>query len=168
MMETDKKRVIIFVLLGVIVGMTFGYSALSSILKIDGVAKVTGDWDIHFTTINQGTLVDAVNVGASITNQTTATFTVNLKKPGSSAEYLVTVKNSGTYDAVVDSITGVDEANAASPTDIVFEVNDIDVGTELAASGELTFKVKATWKPESTTIVDSNKQAVISVNFVQQ
>lgn len=168
MMRTEKQKVIIFVLLGVLVGMTIGYSALSSLLKIDGVSKITGDWDIHFTTIDQGTLVDAVNVGASITNQTTATFTVNLKKPGSSAEYSVTVKNGGSYDAVVESITGVDEANAASPTDIIFEVSDIAVGTELAASGELTFKVKATWKPESTTIVDSNKQAVITVNFVQQ
>lgn len=168
MMKTEKQKVIIFVLLGILVGMTVGYSALSSILKIDGVSKITGDWDIHFTTIDQGTLVDATNVSASITNQTTATFTVNLKKPGSSAEYLVTVKNGGSYDAVVDSITGVDEANAASPTDIIFEVTDIDVGTELAASAEKTFKVKATWKYESTTIVDNSKQAVITVNFVQK
>ena len=168
MLKTDKQKVIIFVLLGVIVGMTVGYSALSSILKIEGVSKVIGNWDIHFTTIDEGTMVDASNVNAEITNQTTATFTVNLQKPGSSAEYLVTVKNGGSYDAVVESITGVDEANAASPTDIIFEVSDIDVGTELNASGELSFKVKATWKPESTTIVDSNKQATISVNFIQQ
>ena len=168
MMKTERQKVIIFVLLGILVGMTVGYSALSSILKIDGVSKITGDWDIHFTTIDQGTLVDATNVSASISNQTTATFTVNLKKPGSSAEYSVTVKNGGSYNAVVESITGVNEANEASPTDIIFEVSDIDVGTELEAGTEKTFKVKATWKPESTTIVDNNKQAVISVNFVQK
>ena len=117
--KRKKQHMIIMGLIGVIFGMTIGYSALNSLLNINGTSEITSDWDIHFESIEEGTMVGATTIEATTDKGTTATFNVDLEKPGSSAEYIVTVKNGGTIDAVVDSITGVDEINQASPTDIV-------------------------------------------------
>lgn len=168
MEKRKKQHMIIMGLIGVIFGMTIGYSALSSILNINGTSKVTGNWDIHFESIEEGTMVNATTLEATTDQGTTATFNVDLTKPGSSAEYLVTVKNGGTIDAVVESIDGIDEINAASPTDIVYSVEDITPGDELGSGASKEFKVKVVWKSTATTIINSSKKATIHVNFVQK
>lgn len=164
----SKQQTIIIALIGVIFGMTVGYSALNQLLNINGTSKITSNWDIHFETITENTMVDATTLQSEIVSNTSATFNVDLKKPGSSAEYIVTVKNGGTIDASVSAIHGIDEINAASPTDIEYSISDIAVGDNLASNESKTFKVKVTWKPESTSIINTSKKATITVDFVQK
>ena len=59
--------------------------------------------------------MEQATVNKQITDSTTATFTIDLKSPGSNGEYLITVENRGTIDAMVESISGIDEANQAAP-----------------------------------------------------
>ncbi len=166
--KRKKQHMIIMGLIGVIFGMTIGYSALNSLLNINGTSEITSDWDIHFESIEEGTMVGATTIEATTDKGTTATFNVDLQKPGSSAEYIVTVKNGGTIDAVVDSITGVDEINQASPTDIVYSVEELSPGETLNSGASKEFKVTVVWKLTATEIVNSNKKATINVNFVQK
>lgn len=167
MEKRSKQHMIIIALVGVIFGMTVGYSALSSVLKINGTSKVTGNWDIHFTTIEEQNKVNVVSSTSAINGKTTATFNVDLQKPGSSIEYLVTVTNGGTMNATLESIGGLDEINAASPLDIVYAIEDIAEGDALNAGDSKTFKVKVLWKANSTTILNTSKQATITLDFVQ-
>ncbi len=167
MEKRSRQHMIIIALIGVIFGMTIGYSALSSVLKINGTSKVSGTWDIHFSKIEEENKVYVVSSTSEISGKTTATFNVDLQKPGSSIEYLVTVTNGGTMNATLESIQGIDEINAASPIDIVYSIEDIAEGDTLDAGDSKTFKVKVLWKATSTTILNTSKQATITLDFAQ-
>lgn len=158
---------IIFALVGVIFGMTIGYSFLSRFLYVNGTSKITSTWDVHFTNITEGTLVDATTIEKSIAPKTSATFNVDLKKPGSSAEYIITVANEGTINAEVSAISGINEINSVSPIDIVYSISDISVGDKLQSGATKTFKIKVVWNPLATAIIASSKKATIVVDFVQ-
>ncbi len=150
-----------------IVGLAVGYAVLSQQLTINGTGGIASDFNILFTDIQEGTMSGATTVNKQITNSTTATFTIDLKSPGSNGEYLITVENRGTLDAYVESINGIDEANSTEPTDIIFSIEDIAVNDKLLASESKVFKVKVDWSSTSTSIPSTNKDLTLSINFAQ-
>ncbi len=167
-MRTRKKqRIIIGTLCAVIVGLTVGYAVLSQQLNINGTSEITSNFNILFTNIEEGTMNGAKTINKQITNSTTATFTIDLEKPSSSGEYLITVENRGTIDAYVESISGIDEANSIEPTDIKFSIEDIKVNDKLPSSESKVFKVKVNWDSNSTSIPSTNKDLTLSINFAQ-
>ena len=59
--------------------MAVGYAALSQQLKINGAAKITGNWNIQFTNITSNAVGTATNkTNPTGIGTTTATFNVNL------------------------------------------------------------------------------------------
>ena len=51
-MRRNKKKNIVFVLLFLIVGLSVGYSLLSTNLRINGTSKIKNStWDIHFENV---------------------------------------------------------------------------------------------------------------------
>ena len=167
MRTRQKQRIIIGTLCAVIVGLAVGYAVLSQTLTINGTGGIASDFNILFTDIQEGTMNGATTVNKQITNSTTATFTIDLKSPGSNGEYLITVENRGTLDAYVESINGIDEANSTEPTDIIFSIEDIAVNDKLPASESKVFKVKVDWSSTSTSIPSTNKDLTLSINFAQ-
>ena len=167
MRTRQKQRIIIGTLCAVIVGLAVGYAVLSQTLTINGTGGIASDFNILFTDIQEGTMNGATTVNKQITDSTTATFTIDLKSPGSNGEYLITVENRGTLDAYVESINGIDEANQDAPTDITFSISDIAVNDKLPASESKVFKVKVDWSSTSTSIPSTNKDLTLSINFAQ-
>ena len=167
MRTRQKQRIIIGTLCAVIVGLAVGYAVLSQTLTINGTGSIASDFNILFTDIQEGTMNGATTVNKQITDSTTATFTIDLSKPGASGEYLITVENRGTLDAYVESINGIDEANSTEPTDITFSISDIAVNDKLPASESKVFKVKVDWSSISTSIPSTNKDLTLSINFAQ-
>ena len=140
---------------------------LSQTLNIQGTGSIASDFNILFTDIGEGTMNGATTINKQITNDTTATFTIELDKPSSNGEYLITVENRGNIDAYVESINGIEEANQTEPTDITFSIEDIKVGDKLLATESKIFKVKVEWKSTSTSIPSTNKDLTLSINFAQ-
>ena len=167
MRTRQKQRIIIGTLCAVIVGLAVGYAVLSQTLTINGTGGIASDFNILFTDIQEGTMNGATTINKQITDSTTATFTIDLKKPGDSGEYLITVENRGTIDAMVESISGIDEANSTEPTDITFSISDIAVNDKLLAKESKVFKVKVDWSSSSTSIPSTNKNLTLTINFVQ-
>ena len=167
MRTRQKQRIIIGTLCAVIIGLAVGYAVLSQTLTINGIGGIASDFNILFTDIQEGTMNGATTVNKQITNDTTATFTIELDKPSSNGEYLITVENRGTLDAYVESINGIEEANQKDPTDIIFSIEDIKVGDKLPATESKIFKVKVEWKSTSTSIPSTNKDLTLSINFAQ-
>lgn len=104
--ERKSKGIIIGVLCAVIVFMSIGFAALSSQLKINGNATISDTWNVQITNIEK----KEGSTGATATSDptytaTTANFNVSLKEPGDYAIYTVTVKNTGSLDAVLTRIT---------------------------------------------------------------
>lgn len=165
-----KKSLIIGCLLATIVFMSVGYAALAQTLNINGTANISADWKVEITGITDSNLV-----GATVTDTdystTSATFNVDLAYPGATATFEVAVKNSGTINAELESIVGLEAANAATPAEIQYEVTGVNAGDKLAAGESTTAKVTVKWVssadntdqiPETTT-----KTATITLNYVQ-
>lgn len=167
-MRNKKTNSVIMILLVVMLGLTIGYAALSTTLTISGTSNVTGTWNVAITNITAGTLSEASNATPPTYTGTTATFSTNLNKPGASATYTVTVKNSGNIVAKLSSINGVTEANAAEPTDVTYTVTGINVNDTLAAGASKTITVKVDWKSSATKIpTTKTKTMTLALNFVQ-
>ena len=167
MRTRQKQRIIIGTLCAIIIGLAVGYAVLSQTLNINGTGRIASDFNILFTDIQEGTMNGATTINKQITNSTTATFTIDLSKPGASGEYLITVENRGTLDAYVESINGIEEANQTEPTDITFSISDIAVNDKLPAKESKVFKVKVDWSSASTSIPSTNKNLTLKINFVQ-
>lgn len=168
MKNRNKRKVIIGTLVAVILGMCVGYAALSQVLKINGTSMISGNFNIQFTRIDEGTMVNATTITKSGVGTTTANFTVDLKKPGSSAVYDITVENKGSIDAILTSITGLDESNEKEPVDIIYTIDGIKEGDPLNAGDQKSFQVKVVWKVSATSIPESSKTLTLKLNYEQK
>ena len=92
MRTRQKQRIIIGTLCAVIVGLAVGYAVLSQTLTINGTGGIASDFNILFTNIDEGTMNGATTINKQITDSTTATFTIDLKSPGSNGDYVITVE----------------------------------------------------------------------------
>lgn len=181
-----KKNYLIGGLLIAIIAMAVGYAALAQRLDITGTATIKGDvkWDVKFTNISSsfenGASNDVDESSQEIlptASGTSATFSVNLPNPGAKATYTITIKNAGTIDAKLDSITdlttGSSDAgdtpgiNPQDPTQIVFTVTGITEGETLAAGATKDITVTAEWSGDTMPNSEVSKTAVIYLNFVQ-
>ena len=165
-----KKNVIIGTLLAAIVLMSVGYAALAQVLTINGTANINAEWDVEITGITEGTLTGATT--KTVTSDTTsATFEVDLAYPGATATYEVDIENKGTIDAILESITGVDAANAALPSEVQYTVTNVAAGDTLNASATAKAIVTVTWvkSAENTDKIPTttSKTATINLNYVQ-
>ena len=164
--KKHTKNIILMSLICISLVMAIGYSALSSNLKINGTSNISSDFKVIFTNIQEGTKNGVKSSTSSFTN-TTATFTVDLEKPGSTMEYILTVENQGSLDAYLESIEGLDEANGTAPTYITFKLSGITRYTRLNAEESKTFKVIVTYDESATEIPEESKQLTLTLNFAQ-
>ena len=111
-MEGNKKGqlLLIVALVVAVVAMSVGFAATSytRTLEIEGntVTAKGAKWDIHFDTTSYHETTGTGYVAASdhTLDGTTLTYEVTLE-PGQTYETTVTVKNEGTFDANLTSIT---------------------------------------------------------------
>lgn len=165
-----KKNFVIGTLLVAIVLMSVGYAALAQVLTINGTANIDASWDVEITGITEGTLKGATTKTIT-SNATSATFNVDLAYPGATASYEVAIENKGSIDAVLESISGVDTANTALPTEVQYSVTGVKEGDELASGATTKAIVTVTWVASAdnsdTVPTQTSKTATINLNYVQ-
>lgn len=174
MRESNKRTFIIIALVVTVLFIGIGYAALRQTLIINGTGSI-GDatWNVQITDISDGTLNGATDVAPPSSTATSATFSANLQYPGASATYEISIANTGSIAAKLESITGVDTANAAEPSQIQFEVTGVKVGDTLAATnGTATAIVTVKWvagEGENSDVIPETKTktATINLNYVQ-
>lgn len=166
-----KKNIVIIALIAVVALMTTGYAALAQVLNINGTAKISADWAVEITDIELASSTGATNTdGIEPTfDVTSATFSVDLAYPGATATYDVTIKNKGTINAKLSSISGLDIVNSAEPSEIQYEVTGVSADDKLASEGTTVAHVKVTWVSEEhdTIPTATSKTATIALNYVQ-
>lgn len=106
----EKKRngqiAVIAVLAVAIVLMSVGFATYASTLNINGTATVKANkWSVHFDDTTYKETTGSVAATNHSVNNTTATYTVTLSKPGDFYEFSVDVVNDGSFDAVLKAIT---------------------------------------------------------------
>ena len=167
-MRTRKKqRIIIGTLCSILVGLAIGYAVLRQQLNIRGTGSVISNFQILFTKIEEGTMNGATTIQKEIVGDTTANFIIDLKSPGSTGEYIITVENRGNIDAYVKDIKGVVDSNKKEPKDIQFSIDGLKVNDKLKARETKTFKVKVNWDSNATSIPETSKDLSLTIDFVQ-
>ena len=145
MKQKNQRTLAIFALVLAIVETTIAYAALSTTLNISGtVTKKGGSWNIYFTNPSSASIEGSAKASTITLASTQVSFNVELYKPNDSVTYTVDIKNGGTIDAILDSVTltGVD---TASNNDITYKVTYKD-GTEIKKGDTLNKGVTKTIK----------------------
>lgn len=145
MKQKNQRTLAIFSLALAIVSTTIAYAALSTTLNISGtVTKKGGSWNIYFTNPSSASIEGSAKASTITLASTQVSFNVELYKPNDSVTYTVDIKNGGTIDAILDSVTltGVD---TASNNDITYKVTYKD-GTTIKKGDTLNKGVTKTIK----------------------
>lgn len=103
-----EKGLLISMLCVVVIVMAVAFAAFSTNLQINGTASIASTWNVAF----DGNNSSCSDGSAIIVSGTTATLSVGLESPGDAVTCTLTVKNSGTLDAKLKSITSVPEGSA--------------------------------------------------------
>ena len=173
--ERKSKGIIIGVLCAVIVFMSIGFAALSSQLTIRGNATISDTWNVQITHIEK----KEASTGATATpdptfTATTANFNVSLKEPGDYAIYTVTVKNTGSLDAVLTRITETEgEGGSAAIKYTVTPAAGSEQGSDLPkTTGTHTFDVKveylSTAVGENAPEANASKSLTVTLDYNQK
>lgn len=173
--ERKSKGIIIGVLCAVIVFMSIGFAALSSQLKINGNATISDTWNVQIASITKKEGSTGVTETAQPTHTaTTANFNVSLKEPGDYAIYTVTVKNTGSLDAILTRITEAEgEGGSAAIKYTVTPGAGSEQGSTLAKeNGTHTFDVKveylSTAVGENAPEANASKSLSVTLDYNQK
>ena len=107
--ENDNKLPLIALLIVACVGLTIGYSALSTTLSIKGTASIEGmSWRIEFQNMGEATLTGNASIISDpvISEDKTeiSSYNVNFLDPGDSVSYTFQIANNGTLNAKLSEI----------------------------------------------------------------
>ena len=182
MKRKNNRLLLLFLLL---IGVTLGYAALSSVLKINGVSIITKNtWDIHFENVEVNEDSVTADEGASINNaKNVVSFSVHLNKPGDFYEFTIDAVNKGTIDGMIDSIETSITCNdlvVTLPSFIKFNLTYAD-GTSiqenqlLEANDIQSYKVRVEYDTRTTTNSELAAMSdnvttytfIVEMNFVQ-
>ena len=182
-MRRNKKKNQISILLLLLLGLTIGFAALATTLKINGTTIIgKNTWNVYWANIDNETGVEAttseiVSEDANHPNNI-VNFGVTFNEPGDYYEFTVDAVNAGTIDAEVLSIVKKynntvipeveDPNNRVVPAYLKYEVTYVDSSAInegdklLKANGNTptvrTVKVRVEFDRDAVTNADINNQ----------
>ena len=179
----NKKKNKIFLLLLLLLGITIGFAALATTLKINGNASITKNtWNIYWDNIGneQGvtpSTATAISADENNVPLSLVTWTVTFDKPGDFYEFQVDAVNAGTLDAEILSIEKKYNGNVISqehplPNYLKYVISYADtgepaVGDKLLKRDDSTnpftptrrrYKVRVEYDRDAVTNSDINNQ----------
>ena len=109
-MNNKIQNIVLGVLTVGLIGITVAYASLSQNLTINGTAKVAAaTWDVHFEGMSAGTATGYAAIpttGKLAASGTSVSGNIGtLKAPGDTITYTFNVKNAGSINAKISSIT---------------------------------------------------------------
>ena len=147
----NKKKFLTIILI-VISVMIVGYAFLSSTLNIFGGLAVVGgtNWQVRWSNIqvNNDSNAEVITAPHLQNNNTSILFQVALNLPGDYYEFTVDAYNSGSIDAMIDSVNCSiydEDDNEVHPEFLEYTVT-YDNGVELAPNQLLRSNSTATYK----------------------
>ncbi len=171
MKDRNKRKLIIYALVGVLMLTTVAYASLQTILNVSGTVVKKGNlWNIYFTNSSSASIVGTAT-GSSLNIQASKLdFSVSLYKPRDKVSYTVDIKNGGTIDAVLNSIslTGLDTAKSNSLNYTVTYSNGstIKEGDTLNAGSSKTIKITVEFDSSATSLPESDVNLTFGVTLI--
>ena len=111
-MKRDRKENIKLLALALILLLGIGFAAIATQLKIEGTLDVAKtSWNVHLENVNitpgSVTANPAPTTDDENKNTTEIAYSMSFNKPGDFYEFTVDMVNSGTIDAMVDSVSNL-------------------------------------------------------------
>ena len=177
MRKNSNKRLIAIAIV-LLLAISIGYAALSTTLTINGTANIAANsWLIYFTNVQvkTGSSTATQAPTTSGTSTTTLTWAVNLQTPGDYYEYNVDVKNDGTIDAMIGSLSNTSlNTNQAKYLNYTVTYSDgavIEQYDKLDSNETVTLKVRVEYKtdlnPEDLPTENTPVTLTYTSNYVQ-
>ena len=174
--NTNQKLIAIAVIL--LLAISIGYAALSTTLSINGTANIaSSSWSVYFTNVEVRTgSVTATTVPTTTgTSTTTLTWAVSMDTPGQFYEYTVDVKNDGSIDAMIGTLSNTSlTTNQAKYLDYTVTYSDgavIEQYDKLDSGETVKLKVRLKYKtdlnPEDLPGEGANIALTYTSNYVQ-
>ena len=171
-MKKNNQSIYFILIVIVLFGITVGYAAINRTLSITGNSEVVKNtWDIHFENINvkRGSVVASKTPTIENSNLT-VDFSAILNLPGDFYEFTVDVVNSGTIDAMIDSIVKTPELSEEQKKYINYIIeyqNKEQVNSkQLITAGEfIRLKVRIEYKNNITENDLPSKEQNLSLGF---
>ena len=160
-----KKNIVLSFLIGIVCIMAIGYAAFSTSLNISGTSTITSKWEIKITDVTITNVIgNATKAIEPVISNTAVTFKTNLTSPGDSMTYTVTITNSGTVDAKIESIEMTESKNPA----IIFSTTGINENDLLKAGETQTYDVTIAYNTEVTQQPeDLAGTLTVKLNYIQ-
>ena len=158
-MRRNKKLTVMLVLVILLMCLTVGYAVLSTNLNINGTSTINNArWNIHFEhVVPQAGIVTPTTAATINATGNTVSYAVTLEKPGDYYEFTVDVRNAGTIDGMIESVSsklnGVEITNLPPYLEYYVTYSDgIEIANNhlLAANNIETYKVHVGYKKDLT------------------
>ena len=168
--ERGFRIIAVIALMVAVVGLTIGYAAYSSTLKITGAAKVDpSSWNVKFAYKTGDSLVAAKTTEATLSDTQVSGFNATLKAPGDSITYNFVVTNAGSLDAELSTFTmgtiscapasgsnaTTEEANAIC-NELSYTLTGVNTNEVLAAGASKDLTLKLEWASTGTAIASDD------------
>lgn len=159
------KGLIIVMLCVVVIVMSIAFAAFQSTLNINGTSTIASTWAIGFDA-DSSSCEEGGSV--SISSANTAVVGFELEVPGDSVTCTLTVKNTGSLDAKLTSITSTPSGDA--PITFTVTPSNDDLGTRpvlVKTSGTETITVTATYDDIESQPEDITNTLTVTANYTQ-
>ena len=166
-LKSDRKIYMIIGLCAILLVMSIGYAAFSSLLTINGTASLTDSFCVGFDNTKLNTYVPTAGISggtlptgsmsysgtACSTNyQPNSSLSATFKQPGDKIEYTLTIANKSTFTVAIESIL-VENQSVTSNTTItkgnIKYMVEMPLTTTLASNAETTMKITAMFQNDT-------------------
>ncbi len=164
-MNKNKILIIILFFLATIILMSVGYSSFATDFTINGVAEITGEWDVRITNITASYVPDGCDAGTPTFTNDSINFSAKLNKPGDEIIYEVTIENLGTIDAELQTIIFTEEIDG------IEEINytTSELKKDLNVGDSTTFNIIVTYVKNTNKIPDVKTKTLMGIiQYVQK
>ena len=177
-MKYRNKNIYIVLIILVLFGFGIGYAAINRTLTITGTSAIKQNtWDLHFDNVRvkKGS-VTAVKEPTIDNSRLSIDFSAVLNVPGDFYEFSVDVVNSGTIDAMIDSVVKTPELTDAQKKYLHYTIEyqngeDIKVKQLVSNNSFIMLKVRVEYRTDITAsdlpTITENLNLGFTLNYVQ-
>ena len=139
------------------------------LLFVASSSKINANWDIEIIDIKDDDITGSATTvfEPKSLSSTSASFGVNLVKPGDSITYRIKIKNSGTINAYLSGITVSENNDNLESNVIKYSISGVSIGkTELPVGRENIIDLKI-YYDNTKNVLKSEKRNYV-INFIYE
>lgn len=173
--EKKNNRFLVALVALILLGVSVGYALISRNYTFKGTANVTSNtWNITPPTEDDITVEPAGEDKPTVTvdpesKDVTIEYTANLAKPGDYYSFVTPIKNDGTINATLQSVTEVTGLTDRQKEYLTYTIESTDgealEGHTLNAGETINVKITVTYRDDNQDKLPTEEEAAVAANL---